>query len=234
MKLLVLSGGRHPYHESTPILGDFLSKAGHEVTITEDATVLARAAELSGYDAVVFNTRREALPDMPDLTLSAAEQDGLKNYLRAGRAFICLHISTCLPKTWPGYHEITGGGWITGTSFHPPYGEFTVHVSAPSHAAVRGVSDFKTPDELYMGLALNPGNEVFITADAAGGTYPWGPERQPKAMPGGTFPLGWTRQYGNGKVFVLLLGHDGRSFQTPAFQQLVLNGVDWATAPAAR
>ena len=25
MKLLVLSGGRHPYHESTPILGDFLA-----------------------------------------------------------------------------------------------------------------------------------------------------------------------------------------------------------------
>jgi type 1 glutamine amidotransferase len=49
-------------------------------------------------------------------------------------------------------------------------------------------------------------------------------------MPGGTFPLGWTRKYGEGKVFVLLLGHDARSFQTPAFQQLVLNGVDWATA----
>jgi hypothetical protein len=32
---------------------------------------------------------------------------------------------------------------------------------------------------------------------------------------------------------VLLLGHDGRSFQTPAFQQLVLNGVGWATAPSA-
>jgi type 1 glutamine amidotransferase len=183
---------------------------------------------------VVFNTRREALPEMPDLTLSPAEQDGLKNYIRSGKAFVCLHISTCLPKAWPEYHEITGGGWITGTSFHPPYGEFTVHVSAPGHTAVRGVADFKTPDELYMGLAFNPGNEVFITADAAEGTYPWGPERQPKHMPGGTFPLGWTRQYGDGKVFVLLLGHDGRSFQTPAFQQLVLNGVDWATAPAAR
>jgi type 1 glutamine amidotransferase len=233
MKLLVFSGGRHPYHESTPILGDFLSKAGHEVTITEDAAVLARAADLAGYDAVVFNTRREALPEQPDLTLSTAEQDGLKNFIRAGKAFICLHISTCLPKAWPEYHEITGGGWITGTSFHPPYGEFTVHISAPGHAAVRGVSDFKTPDELYMGLALGSGNDVFITADAAGGTHPWGPERQPKSMPGGTFPLGWTRQYGDGKVFVLLLGHDGRSFQTPAFQQLVLNGVDWAAAPAA-
>jgi hypothetical protein len=230
MKLLVLSGGRHPYHESTPILGDFLSKAGHEVTITEDAGTLTQAGHLNRYDAVVFNTRREALPDLPDLTLSPAEQDALKNFIRSGKGFVCLHISTCVPKAWPGYHEITGGGWITGTSFHPPYGEFTVHVSAPNHPGVRGVSDFKTPDELYMGLALAAGNDVFITADAAEGTHPWGPERQPKHMPGGTFPLGWTRQYGAGKVFVLLLGHDGRSFQTPAFQQLVLNGVDWATA----
>jgi hypothetical protein len=37
MKLLALSGGRHPYHESTPILGDFLQATGHEMTITEDA-----------------------------------------------------------------------------------------------------------------------------------------------------------------------------------------------------
>lgn len=233
MKLLVLSGGRHPYHESTPILGDFLSKAGHEATISEDASVLAHAADMSRYDALVFNTRREALPDVADLTLSTAEQEGLKAFIRSGKGFVCLHISTCLPKAWPEYHEITGGGWITGTSFHPPYGEFTVHVSAPGHQAVRGVSDFTTPDELYMGLALHAGNEVFITADAAEGTHPWGPDRRPKHMPGGTFPLGWTRQYGDGKVFVLLLGHDGRSFQTPAFQQLVLNGVDWATAPTA-
>ena len=233
MKLLVLSGGRHPYHESTPILGDFLSKAGHELTITDDAEILTQAEHLGRYDAVVFNTRREALPELPDLTLSTAEQDGLKNFIRSGKGFVCLHISTCLPKAWPEYHEITGGGWITGTSFHPPYGEFTVHVSATGHPGVRGVADFKTPDELYMGLAFNPGNEVFLTADAVSGTHPWGPERQPKAMPGGTFPLAWTRSYGAGKVFVLLLGHDGRSFQTPAFQQLVLNGVDWATAPSA-
>jgi type 1 glutamine amidotransferase len=234
MKLLVLSGGRHPYHESTPILGDFLSKAGHEVTISEDATVLARAADMAGYDAVVFNTRREALPDQPDLTLSTAEQDGLKTFIRSGKGFVCLHISTCRPKAWAEFHDITGGGWITGTSFHPPYGEFTVNVKAAGHPVVRGVSTFTTTDELYMGLALGAGNDVFITADAAEGTHPWGPERQPKHMPGGTFPLGWTRKYGEGNVFVLLLGHDGRSFQTPAFQQLVLNGVDWAASPTAR
>ena len=64
MKLLALSDGRHPYHESTPILGGFLSKAGHEVTTTEDASVLAHTADMSRYDALVFNTRREVLPDV--------------------------------------------------------------------------------------------------------------------------------------------------------------------------
>src|SRR5262245_33094002 len=234
MKLLVLSGGRHPYQESTPILGEFLRTAGHDVTITEDASVLGHAADMRGYDALVFNTRRESLPDFADLTLSKSEQDVTNYVIGASKCFICLHISTCLPKGWQAYHEITGGGWITGTSFHPPYGAFMVNVCAPGHPGVRGIADFETTDELYMGLAFGDGNDVFITAAATDGTDPLGPERRPKPMPGGTFPLGWTRKYGEGNVFVLLLGHDARSFQTPGFQQIVLNGVDWATAPAAR
>jgi type 1 glutamine amidotransferase len=232
MKLLVISGGRHPYAESTPVLEEFLGSAGHDVTVTEDASVLANKGRMDQYDALVFNTRRENIPDFGDWALSKAEQNGLKDYISSGKGFVCLHISTCLPEGWPEYHDITGGGWITGTSFHPPYGHFTVNVSNPGHPGVRGISDFPTNDELYMGLAYKDGNEVYITGTAEGGTHPWGPQRQPKSMPGGTFPLGWTRTYGQGKVFVLLLGHDGQSFQTPEFQRIVLNGVNLATGSA--
>ena len=52
---------------------------------------------------------------------------------------------------------------------------------------------------------------------------------QLKIFLGGAYPLGWTRKYGDGKVFVLLLGHDGQSCQTAEFQKIVLNGVDWVT-----
>ena len=31
-----------------------------------------------------------------------------------------------------------------------------------------------------MGLAFTAGNDVFITADTAEGTHPWGPDRRPK------------------------------------------------------
>ena len=232
MKLLVISGGRHPYAESTPVLEGFLKGSGHDVTVTEDASVLANATRMNGYDALVFNTRRENIPDFGDWALAPNEREGMKQYIRSGKGFVCIHISTCLSSAWPEYHDITGGGWITGTSFHPPYGQFTVNVSSPKHPGVRGVADFGTSDELYMGLAHRDGNEVFITGTAPAGTHPWGADRQPKSMPGGTFPLGWTRAYGQGKVFVLLLGHDGRSFQTPEFQRIVLNGVAWATGTA--
>ena len=45
MKLLVISGGRHPYEESTPVLERFLEGAGHDVTVTEDPSVLANASD---------------------------------------------------------------------------------------------------------------------------------------------------------------------------------------------
>ena len=230
MNLLVISGGRHPYEESTPVLNDFLTSAGHQVTVTEDASVLSNESQMNGYDALVFNTRRENAPGAPDLRLASEEQAGMKRFINSGKGFVCLHISGCLPDHWSEYHDITGGGWISGTSFHPPYGHFTVNVSDSSHPGVQGVSDFDTNDELYMGLAIKGGNEVFITGTASDGVHPWGPARPPTDMPGGTFPLGWTRKYGQGNVFVLLLGHDGQSFQTPEFQKIVLNGVDWATS----
>ena len=230
MKLLVISGGRHPYEESTPVLEGFLKSAGHDVTVTEDASILSRSADMNAFDALVFNTRRENVADFADMALAKGEQDGMKEYIRSGKGFVCLHISGCRPIDWSEFHDITGGGWVSGTSFHPPYGQFTVNISQAGHAGVAGVSDFSTNDELYMGLAITGGNDVFLTGTTEDGTYPWGPDRTAKSMPGGTFPLGWTRTYGSGKVFVLLLGHDGQSFQTPEFQKIVLNGVDWATA----
>lgn len=230
MKLLVISGGRHPYEESTPILETFLKSAGHDVTATEDGAVLANASSMATYDALVFNTRRENAADFKELRLSESEQEGIINYVKSGKGFVCLHISGCGADYWPEFAQITGGGWVTGTSFHPPYGTFDVKVKQAGHVGVSGVSDFTTSDELYMGIEYSSDNDVFLEGTSEEGTWPWGPDRKDTHMPAGTFPLGWTRSYGQGKVFTLLLGHDGKSFESPEFQKMVLNGVQWATA----
>ena len=229
MNLLVISGGGHPYHESTPVLLDFLGKDGHEVQMSEDASILTTDA-MKEFDALVFNTRREfdAASDT-DMTLTENERIALSQYVGGGHGFVCIHISGCRPKDWQEYHDITGGGWISGESYHPPYGQFTVNVSDSDHPCAEGIEDFVTNDELYMNIATKSGNDVFLTASAEDGTHAWGPDRAPTFMPGGAYDLAWTRSYGNGKVFKTTLGHNGLSFQTPQFQRLVLNGVNWAT-----
>ena len=229
MNLLVISGGGHPYHESTPVLLDFLGKDGHEVKMTDDASILT-TDEMGEFDALVFNTRREfdAASDT-DMTLTENQRIALSQYVGGGHGFVCIHISGCRPKDWQEYHDITGGGWISGESYHPPYGQFTVNVSDSDHPCAEGIEDFVTNDELYMNIATKSGNDVFLTASAEDGTHAWGPNRAPTFMPGGAYDLAWTRTYGNGKVFKTTLGHNGLSFQTPQFQRLVLNGVNWVT-----
>ncbi len=226
MKLLVISGGTHPYEESTPILEEFLKGAGHDITLTEDASILADSGQMSGFDALVFNTMR-----VGDLAMSKDQQAGMTSYIDGGKGFVCIHISGSASPDWPEFYDITGGGWIPGESYHPPYGEVNVNVKNADHPGMKGISDFSTNDELYMGIEYREqGNDVFMTGDSEDGTHPWGRPREPMFMKGGTFPLGWTRSFGQGKVFVTLLGHNGPSFQTPEFQRIVLNGVDWATS----
>ena len=58
-----------------------MKAAGHEVTVTENASVLADAAGMRGYDALVFNTNRAG-----DNAMTKAEQTGMTSFIRNARA----------------------------------------------------------------------------------------------------------------------------------------------------
>ena len=213
MRLLLLTGGRHPYHESTPILTRTLRGAGHTVKVSNSAKELA-SPTLKGYDAIVLNTRRK--PDAEN-DLSTAQRQGLRSFVQSGGGLVSIHISPDSCPDWPDMKKITGGGWVSGVSNHPPYGKMTVHVRKPAHPCAKGVKDFQTDDELYCDLDIQPGIDVFLGAPHAA------KER----------PLGWTLTYGSGKVCNIALGHNGLSHQNKSFQKLVLNGVAWVE-PATR
>ncbi|MDP6402069.1 MAG: ThuA domain-containing protein [SAR202 cluster bacterium] len=104
MNLLVISGGEHPYHESTPALADFLRGDGHEVMATEDASVLASDG-MGAYDVLIFNTRRSG-----DLTLAEDEQAALTRSVGDGKGFVAIHCGASRPETWHEFHDVTGGG----------------------------------------------------------------------------------------------------------------------------
>lgn len=209
MNLLLLTGGKHPYEESTPVLTAFLQEAGHTVTSSEEADELA--GDLGGFDAIVLNTLRQSDTENE---FSDEKRAGLKGYVENGGGLVSVHISAASCPDWAEMKKITGGGWVLGTSWHPPFGWFEVFVHNADHPLAKGVaSSFWTYDECYCGLDIQPGIDVFMHG----------------VVEGENKPLGWSHNYGKGKVANIALGHAASSQLHPQFQKLILNSVDFVT-----
>ncbi len=206
MNLLLITGGKHPFEESTPVLQAFLEQAGHSITVSESAQELATG--LSNFDCVVLNTLRQ---DQTDNDLNAAQRSGFESYVANGGSLLSVHISAASCPNWPEMKRITGGGWVLGESWHPPFGWFQVYIGNPEHPIASGVTDFWTYDECYCGLDIQPGIDVFIHG----------------VVEGKEMPLGWSHKFGDGRVVSIALGHAGSSQQHPEFQKLILNALNY-------
>ena len=206
MNLLLITGGKHPYEKTTPVLNDFLKEAGHTVTVSESGSELA--GDLSAFDAIVLNTLRQ--PDT-DNDLNDAERSGFENYVSGGGSLLSVHISAASCPDWAPMKKITGGGWVLGSSWHPPFGWFQVYIDQPDHPIAADVTNFWTYDECYCGLDIQPGIDVFMHG----------------VVEGEIKPLGWTHQFGDGKVANIALGHTDSSQQHPLFQKLILNALNY-------
>ena len=57
MKILIISGGNHPYDETTPILENLLVENGHDAIISESANELNN--NNFKFDLIVMNTLRQ-------------------------------------------------------------------------------------------------------------------------------------------------------------------------------
>jgi type 1 glutamine amidotransferase len=206
MNLLLITGGKHPYEESTPVLQALLEQADHEVTLSESAEELS--ADLSQFNVIVLNTLRQGETDNE---FNESQRAGFDKYVLNGGSLLSVHISAASCPDWPAMKKITGGGWVLGKSWHPPFGWFQVYIDNPDHPIADGVADFWTYDECYCGLDMQPGIDVFMHG----------------VVEGENMPLGWSHKYGKGKVANIALGHAGSSQSHPQFQRLILNAVTY-------
>jgi len=126
MRVLLITGGRHKFYETTPIVARFLRSAGHVVRVTRAARELSRPS-VRAYDAIILNTVRGTkekgpykIPDSElDNDFDATQKEALRAFVSTGGGLLSLHVS---PTSCPGWAEmlkITGGGWISqpSTSF---------------------------------------------------------------------------------------------------------------------
>jgi hypothetical protein len=170
-----------------------------------------RSGGAAPYDVLVFY---DFLPDLP-------VKDSLvfRELARTGKPMLFLHHALCSFQGWDGYMEMVGGRYVM-----PGYGadscrfsnyrhdiDMIVRVSDPHHPVTREMADFTIHDEGYSNITVLPGMTPLLESD------------HPEASP----LIGWTHRYDRSQTVYLMLGHDKRAYQNPAFQQLLRQSVHW-------
>ena len=237
------SGG--PYHNwklTTPILKRELATAGpFAVTVLtappSDGDFSGFRPDFGQYQVVVLNLDS---PTWPENLRTQLEQ-----YVRNGGGLVVVHAADNAFPDWPAYNEMIGiGGWRGRTEkagpmwyFNGPklvsdpspgsagsHGmrrPFRVTAREPEHPILKGLPPvwMHAPDELYATLR-GPGKNMTILATAYSD-----PQNQGT---GNDEPILMTLNYGKGRVFHTVLGHDATGLSCVGFITTFQRGAEWA------
>ena len=216
-KVLIVTGDDVPAHDwraTTPVTRMSLEQGGElEVYVSEDAGILETSA-LERYDAVVLNYRNHPRRDP-----GPRARQNLAAFVKSGKGLVVVHFAVHAFAGWEEYRQIIGRVWVgkrdgKKISGHSPRGPFHVDVVDRKHAITRGLQAFRTDDELYSNLV--GAEPIHVLLEAHSDTS------------GRREPIAWTRTYGEGRVFVSVLGHDVAARRNPAVQTLLRRGTRWA------
>ena len=230
-KLLVLDinvayGG----HRSIPAENFALQQMGKETgaydAVFSDNLDNLKYPKIKEYDAIFLNNTVGMIFVDPEV------QDGLTRFIREGGGLAGNHGTSHASMDWPGFSDMIGvrrgvhranseEAWIKvddprspltaafdGKEFlytdeffrfpNPPYSRDKLHI-------LLSIDVEKT--DMNQGQVFVPGSNV--------------------ARPDADYAVSWIRNYGKGRVFFCILGHNPTLFKTPALAQYFLAGVQF-------
>lgn len=211
IQVLLVTGVDHPSHDwtkTTPTICELLEKDEQFVVrVINDPNLLA-SPELFDVDVVFLHFRN----DKP-LAQQQQVQANLTEFAERGGGLVAMHFACGALGDWPEYRNLVGRVW-DGENTHDPRGPFTVEITKDEHPITRGMSDFQTDDELYIGLVGERSVELLAFARSK--------------VTGRDHPMAFAFQYGKGRVFHTSLGHDDRAIRSPGTAELIRRGCAWA------
>jgi type 1 glutamine amidotransferase len=224
---IVVRGGwnGHQPVEATEFFIPFLESNGYSVAVHDSPTVYADEDAMAPVDLIV--------QCMTMSTIQAEELSGLRRAVESGVGLAGWHGGIVDSyRNSDGYLQLTGGQFahhpvrdpaaVTGEQ-SDNYVTYTVDLTdaAADHPITTGLSSFELTTEQYWVLA-DDYNDVLATTTLA--ARPWDAWHRPI-----TCPAIWTRQWGDGRVFVSTPGHRVEVLEDPNVRTIIERGMLWAS-----
>jgi type 1 glutamine amidotransferase len=179
--------------------------------VRNDAEMAAKMTPeaLKNYDGVFFLNTTGVLP-LPD-------KQAFLDWIKSGKGFIGTHSATDTLHGGQGvdpYIEMIGA-------------QFVGHTVAP---VVCNVEDTEHPATKHLGKTYAVTDEIYFMKNFSRDKVHMlmSLDKQPGSGQPGYFPIAWTRQYGQGRVFYTALGHEDAVWASEPFQKHLLGGIEWA------
>lgn len=214
-RALVVRGGweGHSPVEATDRFIPFLRDQGFEVDVHDGPQVYTDADTLAGTDLVLQCFTQGVATD--------EEVNGLAAAVRAGTGLAGWHGGIVDSfRGSPDYLHLTGGQWAA----HPGgFVDYKVEVvpERADHPIVSGLSRWSHHTEQYWCLTDELNDVLATTTFEVGPDTPWREQLVAPAV--------WTRQWGDGRIFVSTIGHKLEDLDVPEVRTLTERGLLWAS-----
>ena len=137
----------------------------------------------------------------------------LKRVIQSGKGLVLVHFACGAFQEWPEFVELAGRVWDPKLRGHDPHGKFAVRITDVQHPVMNAMKGFETIDELYTCLAGQNPIKVLATARSK--------------VDNKDYPMAFVLDYGKGRVFHSVLGHDVQALDNPHVGRLFRNACAW-------
>ncbi len=223
IRVLILTGrNNHNWKETTPKLEDLLEATGKFSVDTVVPPDGLTRDNLQNYDVILSDWNSwGGGSKQSEAEWTDDVREAYLDFVRQGKGHVTIHAGgSSFYEGWPEYRKVALVFWNLGATGHGRQHEFPVRVDQPDHAVMAGLDDFTMRDELWNKPGVVEGATVLASAysdkkSEARGTDQWEP----------TVVIA---DYGQGRCFATLLGHDAKIMDNESFRQLLMRGVQWA------
>ena len=225
-RALFVRGGRpaHQPVETTEHFRPFLESEGFEITVSDSPKIYSDTEFMASVDLIIQCIESE---------IDESSVKGLTQAVANGTGFIGWHGGVLVGFTQSeSYYQLIGAKFVA----HPGKPEemrtgkeddfFIRHTIdftelGQKHEITSGLSNIELTTEQYWLLADSYMNVLATTTQASHAGDPW---KSPV-----TSPAIWTRQWGEGRIFICSPGHNLEVVAHPTITHIIRNGAMWAS-----